>query len=309
MSEISIGEAVGEGFAVIRRQPLVVLAWGVVPLLFAAIYIALFLPLYLAMISEMARSVQSGGRPDPTAWMPQAMQSQGISYLLGAAGGLMNAVLSCAVIRSVLYPEQSRYAYLRVGKAELFLFLITIGAGIALAVGIVVLMIPVGIMIGVMAAMHAVGGAITVGVVAALALFVGLFYVVLRFSLVAPMMVAENDFRLMESWNMTRGKVGSLFCIGLLVVLVVLVAEVVVFGLVAAVGIAVLNASAGGLDGLPTLLKQHPGEILSKLAPVLVLYVLVAIPFSGFVLCVRAAPWARVYRQLHPTGDVAKTFT
>ena len=34
------------------------------------------------------------------------------------------------------------------------------------------------------------GGAITVGVVAGVALFVGLIYVALRFSLVAPMMVA-----------------------------------------------------------------------------------------------------------------------
>ena len=308
MSDISIGQAAGEGFSVARRHPLAVLAWGVVPLLLVALYIALMSPLYIAMASEFARAATSGTRPNPMAWTPQAMQSQGFSYLLAAVGAFINAVVTCAVIRSVLWPDQSRFGYMRLGKAELFLALIAIGAGIAIGIGVVVAMIPFVIVIVLLAASHAVAAAVIVGVIGVLALFIVMFYVVLRFSLIAPMIVHDNDFRLMESWAMTKGKVGALFGVGVLVFLIMFVIELVVFGVLAVVGFGILSATNGGIAGLPTLFKQPPGEILTKLAPLIVVYLVVTVPFNGLLIAIRTAPWARVYQQLNPTGDVAKTF-
>ena len=61
-----------------------------------------------------------------TAMMPQMMAIQGWIWLLNLISLFMHVVLYCAVFRAVLHPEQSRFAYLRLGICELLLFVLLI---------------------------------------------------------------------------------------------------------------------------------------------------------------------------------------
>lgn len=306
MNDISVGASLGEGFAVIRRRPLSVLAWGGVQLLLTALTWSLYGPVYIGLVGRVAAS---GGKPpsqDP-ALMAQMMQMQGLGLLVGIAGLVVSIVIYCAVFRAVLHPDQNRFAYMRLGAAELFLGVFAIAAYIAFLVALMVVMIPSAIVVGILAGTHNTAAAVIVGVAIALAAFVAAIYIGLRFSLVGPMMVHDNTFRLMESWTMTRGKVGSLLAIAVCLILLILLVEFVFLVVLIAVGAAVLGTMAGGLSNPAALFANGPGPVLAKLAPVLVVLAVLWAPVSGAFMAIMGAPWARAYRDLNQT-DLKDTF-
>ncbi len=305
MNEISVSAALGEGFALIRRRPSSVLTWGGLHALLTLVAWSLYGPVYLAFLS---RSVAGGAAAsqDP-AFMAQMMQMQGLSLLTGLAGMAVTIVIYCAVFRAVLHPEQSRFAYLRVGAAELFLGVVAIAAYIAFIVALIVVMIPTAIIVGVLAGTHNPAAAVIVGVIVAILAFVATIYVGLRFSFAGPMMVQDNTFRLMESWTLTRGRVGPLLAIGLCLILLLLVLEVIFVAILLVAGAAALGVGAGGLASVRALLAQGPGPVIARLAPLLAVLAILWAPLTGAFMAVLAAPWARAYRDLNQT-DLKETF-
>ncbi len=308
MADIAIGEAITAGFGVIRRQPLAVLLWGLVQLAVTGLIIAALAPFYMALFTELARAGSGGQPPDMQAFQPMALQMQGASYLLDLVGAATGAVVYCAVFRSVLHPEQNRYGYLRVGAPELFTLVLMIAGYIAFVIALLVAMIPIIIVVGILVATHAVAAAIIFGVVIGVAAVVAAIYVALRFSLVVPMMVDDGKFHLMESWALTRGKVWSLFMVGLITVLILLLAEIVVLAIFGVAGFAGLAAIAGGMDHLGQFFKQPSAAILSGMAPLLAAYAVLWVPLAGCAYAIMAAPFARAYRDL-VQPDVSGTFS
>ena len=309
MAQFSVSAAVGSGFDLIRTRPLTVLLWGVAQFALAAVILLAFFPLWLSMIGTFGRQAAAGGRPDPSALMSQMAGLQGVLLLVNFGALFARSLLSCAVWRSVLHPEQSAYAYFRVSSAELFVFLLTVGVSYGAGFAIVLPLIPVMIVIVGLVATHAYAAAVIVGVVALLALLAAVLYIALRFSLVGPMMVQDGKFHLMESWALTRGHVGGLFATGLLLVLMVIALEIVVAG----VAVAVLAGVAGGLGasagGHPEVLRNmfaHPApDMVSRIIPwVLGLGVIFA-PLAGAVYAVMLAPWARILRDLTESDATA----
>ncbi len=306
MNDISVGACLGEGFSLIRRRPLSVLSWGGVQLLLTAITWSLYGPVYMGFIGRMAAS---GGKPpgqDP-ALLAQMMQMQGLGLLVGIAGLAVSIVIYCAVFRAVLHPEQSRFAYMRLGMAELFLGVFAIAGYIAFVIALFIVMIPSAIVVGILVGTHNTAAAVIVGLLIGIAAFVASIYIGLRFSLVGPMMVQDNSFKLTESWTLTRGKVGSLFAIAICLILLILVFEIVFGVLLFAVGAAALGSMAGGLSNPAALFANGPGPILSKLAPVLVIGAVLLAPVSGGLMAIMGAPWARAYRDLNQS-DLKDTF-
>jgi hypothetical protein len=299
MAEISIAGAVGEGFGLIGRKPVTVMVWGLVRVAFAVGLLAAMAPLFIGVLEQVFIQAEAGptAAPNP-ALISQVMNMQALSYLLQIASLFLESVLLCAVFRAVLHPERGRFAYLRIGAAEFFLAVLFIAGAIALVFGILLVMIPFAIIIGILAATHAAVAAAAVGVLAFLSIFVGLIYLGVRFAFVGPMIVDDGKFHLFESWTLTRGHAGRLFLIGLCLVGILFLAELVLGAAVLALGAAGLGVAAGGFNDLPGFFRQPPGVIVSKLAPFLVVYVLAAIPLTGCFLAIVAAPWARAYRDL-----------
>jgi hypothetical protein len=308
MAEISIGAAVGEGFALIRKRPLSILAWGALPLLVIAASFAVFAPFMMSFFSGALHGAASPGSPPNPLMIQNMMRMQSLSYLVDLVGAAINAVVYCAVFRAVLHPEAGRFAFLRVGAPEVMLFLLIVGGYLAFLIALVLAMIPVGIVVAILIAAHAGPVAAIVGVIAGIAALAAVIYVLLRISLVGPMMVDDGKFHLTEAWALTRGKVGGLFALGLLVLLILIAAEIVVGLVFAALGFGVLGSLAGGLNNLPVFFQQPPNLILSKLTPLLVVLALIWIPVMGCLLAITAAPWARAYRDLRPAGDISETF-
>jgi len=307
MAEISIGGAVGSGFGIITRRPGAVLLWGALQVGFVAAMFGLMAPMFATIFhaAQQGAAAQASGAaapppPDPTAMMPQMIMFQGLSYLMNLVQLLLNAVLYCAVWRAVIHPEQSRWGYLRVGAAELFFLIIVFGASMALGMGMVILIIPFAVIIGILVATHLIPVAIIVGIVGLVALFLALIYFGMRFSLVGPMLVEDGKFHLFESWTLTRGHVGQLFAIALAMIGIVFICELVVVAVLGAIGAAGLGLAAGGFDHLGAFFGQPLDQILLRLAPVAIIFILALVPVSGGAMAVFSAPWAHAYRDLVP---------
>jgi hypothetical protein len=307
MAEISIGAAVGEGFELIRRKPLSVVAWGLIQILVGGLAFALFSPLILASFGELARQAQTGV-PSAQALSPNVVQMQSLGYLFDLGGVFANAVFYCAIFRAVIHPEQSRFAYLRVGAAELLVALLFIGTLFAFGIGVFVAMLAMVLLVGILMVAHAgfLGG--LVGLAAFIASLVGGVYLVLRLSMVGPMLVDEGKLQFTDAWALTRGKVWSLFAVALVVFLIILAGELVIGLVMVAIGLGMVSSAAGGLRQLPTFFQQSPQAVIAHLAPLLVVMAVVWVPLSGCVLAITGAPWARVYLDLRPKRDIAETF-
>jgi hypothetical protein len=309
MSSISIGESIGEGFRLIGKRPVSVLVWGLARTALVAGMFSLLAPFYLSFfkqVSERAAAQAAGAAPQPPD-LGAIVALQSASSLLSIVGAFVGAVLFCAIARAVLFPEKRSFAYMRVGAPELFLFLLMFGASIALGIGIVIAMLPIILIAGIALAAHAAVLGIAAAVFGGMAIFALALWVACRFSLIGPMMVQDGKFHFADAWALTKGYAGTLFLIGLLLFVVVMIVESVIGVVALALGIGFLGQAAGGLTNLQTFFNRPPAELLASLEPALVVIAVLSVPVNGAIYAIVAAPWARAYRDL-AQPDVAATF-
>jgi hypothetical protein len=301
MASIAVGAAVGEGFLLIRRQPAAVAIWALILIAFLAARAAVYLPLYGVMISAVMENVRSGSTapPNVAALLPQIQQLQALGLLLGLGQLVVSAILSCAVFRSVLHPEESRLGYLRFGAAELFLSVFYLALIIVMVIGAVFLAIPLAIIAALLGQASAASAA-AFGAIAIVLAIAGVVWLALRLSMVGPMLVEEGQIRLGEAWSLTRGHAGALFLIGLILVLLFIAAELVVGG----AAIAAFAAATGGLSP-STFLHVSPPAALTRLTPALCVLGVGLLLLFAVVTPVFNAPWARAYKDLGKTAAAA----
>jgi hypothetical protein len=299
---ISVGAAVGSGFGLIRRKPLAVLAWSLVVTLALGVVVVAYVN-FITNMMALPTTQGAGAQLSPSqssAVIGAMLMGEGMIFLAFMVLVLGQTIVTTAVWRAVLHPEQGRWAYLRVGMAELFVFAIKIAVGFMANLVMFPLM-PFMIVVGVLLAMHQYVAAIIVGVLAIIVLVVALIYIQLRFVLLGPMIVDDGKFHFLEAWRLSRGKVGSLFLTGLSVFGILLAAEVLLEVLAAGSGAAVLYLAAGGFDKLQALFQQPPAVIAGKLWPLGVIWMLGAFLCVGPLSAIMIAPWAKAYRDLAPT--------
>ena len=309
MADFSISDALGSGFGLMGKRPVSVMAWGLTYLV-----IGMALPLWVAAsvlgpdFISLFRNLHPGMPPPANfAEMMAPMHAkmmlfQPIMFVTTLAA---QAILTAAVFRATLEPRNRGLAYLRVGPRELWLALLNFVMRV-LAVILLVVLILVGVGLGF--ALNSVFESqqvdwtartcsfVAIGVVL-FAIFIG---VCVRFSLAAPMTFAESNFRLFESWGLTRRHGWKLFGLGLLLAIVsivmVLAFEAVVFG-----GIIL---AAGGVHWDPKAfmaLVQDQNRLWSSgVGEGMVAAALLAAYAFGAIFAVAMAPWAVAYRELLP---------
>jgi len=308
MSRIAIDAALGSGFGLIRRQPWTMLLWGVVYTAFSVVNFAVVASFDLPFFTRLAANAQLGAEAYTQAMnatLPQMMAMEGWSWLLSLLGLMASTILYCAAFRAILHPEQKRFGYLRAGTTELLLFVLVIAAYIVLVIAMVIVALVVGLLVTFLIAVHAVAAGVILGVLAVVTGMVALVWIALRFSMVGPMMVDDGKFHLFESWALTRGHAGVLFILAICVVAILLVAEVVVGGILLAVGVADLASVGGGLAHLSSFFAQPPSTVITAMAPFLVVAAVILTPLIGCAIAVGGAPWARAYVDL-TRGEPAK---
>lgn len=308
MARFAVGEAATSGFGVVVRHPLAVGGWAlalVVGLIVPAIVGLFWLGPEFARLIQMALT-QKAGATDPAVFedfmrAQSSMTALNILYWLWSS--FVRAVLCGAVFRAVLMPEASAWAFLRISGRELWLTLLFV---VEQVLAMIVIFI-VALLVVVLTAVVAVSGGeqakttaiIVAGSATALAAGV-LIWVALRLSLAAPMTFADSQFRLFESWTLTRGQGWRLLGMALLIVIFILVMEM----LVGAAAFGVLAAAGGSLEAirgpgaLAAFISRPPITLLTELWPWLLGLSALGAVFSAVLQAVFWAPWAAAHKAL-----------
>lgn len=291
MAEISVGEAAGAGLRLIRREPMAVLGWAALNLAVSVVMMAML----GGMIGQLA-AVAARPEPDTADLLGLQMQMMGLQPLASLGGIVLQTVLMGAVFRAVLQPEERRWAYLRLSAQELWLGLVTVVISFGLGVGVMLLILPLaGIAAFVGFAFRetlGVGPLAVMGIVAVLAVVSAVVWLMLRLCMAYPMSFSDRNFRLFESWLLTRGHAGSLFLMFLLAMLAALAIQLVGF----LIGVGALVASIG--PNWRALLAGDPFVLLRAGAPLMALFVVVYSLASALTAAVTIAPLAEAYRRL-----------
>ena len=308
MSDFSITEAAFSGVKLLGRRPLAAIVWS-------AIYMGVFTTLVVvfggSIINFISMVAQHGGKPDPAAVIGLIGSLGGFYLLLVISSIVLNGVIVCAIYRAEIYPDDSRFFYLRFGASEGWLMLMSFVRGILMFIAQMVMSIPIAIITiaAAAAAGHAgaVAGAGLISLALRLVMYAALIWLYLRFSLAGPMTFVDRKFRLFESWTLTQGRVWSLFGVGLLVVLVG-VAVYIVMGIVGFSGGFAIWGSVPHPASANDFFSQRPGQMMQFLAPFLEWSVLLLFVGGIVMLPIAVAPWAYVYKRMRPETDIAKVF-
>ena len=297
MDGVSVGQAIGAGFRLIARHPAAVLVWMLVYLVIGVLphlaVMALILPQWLQMMHEVSNAA-AAHTPLPPAAMMQAqmgmMQLQPVAWLIGVAS---QAILLGAIYRAALYPQDSRFFYLRLGGRELWLGLVILVLIVMAGLLIFAIALPVGIASAILGVVARDTPAVVLLIVLLILAAIGLFvWVLLRLSLATPMSFAERSFRLYESWTLTQGHAGRIFLVVLVLAIIGWIGEMILGG--------VAITALGGAYGLQRLASwfQHPTFNLAVATPWLVGGALMLAVFSTLLLVLFGAAWAEIYREL-----------
>jgi hypothetical protein len=305
MASFNIEDSAFAGVSLLGRRPVAALVWAV---LWAGLVALVTLPFVGVLADFITLVVRSGPQPDPNAVLP-LIGGLGAFALLGGIFSLaLGAVISCAVYRAILTPDDSAFAYLRLGEREILVLLVNFVKAVILAVasfamGIVLAIFMFAAMAGGQGAgmaINLIGRIVVQGVI---------FWLQLRLCLAGPMTFTEGRFRLFESWAATRGLTLRLLVVGIILALIVLVVYLALVTLGALVGVGLWNSAPRPAD-IRSLLAQPSSVWMPALAPFITLGVVLVTVGGAILTPILNAPWAHIYRTLAGGGaDTAETFS
>jgi hypothetical protein len=299
MGSFSFGRAVGAGFRVIGRHPLAVLAWAAVYLVFVilpALALAAYaLPALIAATKDMA---SHAGGPDLAQIMAFQTGVFGWQPAVWLLSVVVTTVVTGATFRAVLEPQNSRWAYLRLSRQELWLGLTLLVLVVMAFILMFLLLIPFGIGAGMTAAIAKHGGstgaAVLMLVLLGLVAMGVLVWLGLRLSLALPMSFAQARFLLYESWDLTRGQALRMFLVYLALAVGLWLVEVVVVILIAAWAYAHFGGAPPRMfaDGVA------PADVFRRFWPMIVGFAAIGSVVATAIRTIFVAPLAEIYREL-----------
>ncbi len=296
----SATEAAFEGFRLVRRNPMALIAWTV---LYALFYVAALFALGPVMEQlfdwqTRAEALDAAGPPAMAeAWALMAEFGQillPLAWLLPVAL-VVEAMLAAAIARGVLAPKGGAVGYLRLGMDEVRVLVVTFVLSLLMSLLVFVLIMVV--MIGAGAAQAAGSGALmgliaALGVLAAVALLVWLS---VRLCLAVPITVAEKRFAFFDSFRMTKGRFWPLLGMAIIAFVMVMVIELLS---------SIISMPVGMMSGLETWSfngQSDPEALLAALNPSnpwVIASVVVEAVVKALTVGVLYAPFAAAYRDL-----------
>jgi len=280
MTTFSPVQAALEGVRMTRRKPLVVLAW-------AACYFAMLVVLGLVVAFAFGGTVRAdlallSRTNDLRELFDIIARRQGTLLPLIAFAVALQSVISVAIMRAVVRPQERRLAYLRVGAEEARQFVVAL---VGWVVALVVTALPSAVLVLIGAGLISLGAVQTnrwVEVLGAIAVAGLSIWAGVRLSLLSITTFAEGRLSLRRTWTLTDHHFWHLlgmYAVAVVLTILVGVAQTVVSGLILALSGGVTNPIMLALSGLATML----------LAPFF---------FTVQMVILTAAP-ARAYYDLH----------
>lgn len=302
MAHLDVSQSAFSGFGVVSRSWIAPAIWGLVQTVLAVLPMLLVLPSLIEMFGLFSGAIGKGIEPDEAELMRLSTQMNMVQPLTWITQLLAQGLVTGAIIRAVLHPEDRRWFYMRLGMGELMLVAVSLVFTIIFVVAFIVAAIVVaifGFAIGAANEGAGIAAAVLVGMIA----FGVIIWGSLRFSLGFAMSHEKKQFLLFESWRMTEGHAGGLFGMGLLSVVIGWLISMVVVGVLIGVGILLLLGNGGfealqALDDTQDFGAFFTPERTQALIAFGVLYLIVASAINGYVGTIFTAPWAEAYRQL-----------
>jgi len=318
MAEILVGESATTGLRLIARRPFSVLAWGVL----ASAYVTAILVLFGGGIAvAIMGMVRAGGEPAPAQVLGLVGGALGAIGLLVIGLVIIGAMIQGAAFRSELEPERSAFFFLRLGRQELWLIAVNFVLGFILWIVQAALSIPLSIVTVGMGVSRGItmnsghydpssfaGGIGGVQLIVDLVIVGVTVWLWLRFSMGAVMSFREQEFRLFESWNLTKGHAWRIFLTMLLVWLIMLVVYLAAW-IVVGVTAGVTMFANSDLTNVQTLASLTPAGWISRLTPMIAVFAVMLVALVGIGNAMTWGAVAHIYRQLRPPAEVAATFS
>jgi hypothetical protein len=264
-----------------RRKPATVLAWAG----FSLVMLPILGLLVKIALGDEGRQVLAGrgSSADPRELLDLVLHLGGVMVLLIALALLLGAVLQAAIIRSVLEPNNKRFAYLRLGKEEIQLLVVSL---ITWATALVCTVIPSGALV--------LGSALLSGAAQAWFAFLGglaviafSLWVAVRLSLLGPHAFSHHHIDLRAAWMQTHGQFWRLLGMFVMTVILGILVPLIGAGLASLIGkglTASVNLGANGFQSSNSwlILSLLPPIFLTPIFLTLQTVVLVAAPARAF---------------------------
>ncbi|HEY5106937.1 MAG TPA: hypothetical protein VII73_09230 [Caulobacteraceae bacterium] len=318
MAQIDIADAAMAGLKLTVRRPLTVLVWGALVVVYFIVLFAIFGGGLASTIASLAST--PGASPAPQTILALVGSLLGFFFLLFLGVMVLGAVIMAAALRAELEPGSPGLAYLRFGAEELWLIAVNFVLWVVLLVAQMVMAIPLAILtFGMVIAnfsphpgfvpgpfVGTVAGAVGMRLIGQFLILGVTIWLWTRLSMGPVMSFRERQFRLFESWTLTKGHAWPIFLTMVLIFVMVIALEIVVYGL-GAIAVLALVAPIPGIGHPQTFFSRPPGEWVALFAPAAAV---VAILFVIIIGVANAMTWTavgRIYRQLVPQGDAVPT--
>jgi len=279
-----------EGFRLTRRAPVAVLLWAVAYALFFGLLFLLVGPHFVTIMSLIS---QLEGQTEPSIEdMQPLMQAYGVIVAWAAPLGLLfSAVISTAIARSVIRPEDRRLGYMRLGKDELRV----LGASLIVALIMFAASFVGFMLVSLVAALAVAAPALWLAVVLlSLAVLAVVIWLSVRLSLVVPATFAEGRIAVKPAFAMTGKKVFW----PLLGMAVIAWVMAMLVGLLGSAVAAPLSLMVGGAERMVGMEGASVPSLLSALGPMLAVSLVVNAVMTAAQIVIMYAPFSAAYLQL-----------
>ena len=269
-------DAALEGLRTIRRKPKAVAAWAA----FALVMLPVLGVIVQIVLGPEGRAVLRGraSSADPREILELVTHLGGAMVLLIVLALAIGSVLAAAIIRSVLQPADQRFAYLRFGKEEIQLLIVSLITWVAALLATV---IPSGAVV--------LGTALLSGSAATWFAFLGglaviglSLWIAVRLSLLGPHAFSHHHIDVRTAWIQTHGQFWRL--LGMYAMVILMTAVISIVGTI----------TASLIGWVISLFAGYPALILASLVNI----VMVPIVLTLQAVVVTSAP-ARAFAHLN----------
>ena len=292
----SASEAAVEGFRIVQREPKTIAGWSLVQLVFGIAVTVVTVP-FMRPLTAFQTLRSAGATPTPAEALAALEPALGFLGAIIPLELVIFAVLSAAVYRTVLRPEDKGLARLRLGADELRMGILWIELGLLFwVIGTVVLMalVVMGVTIGV-AIGNAAGGTVATVMVSYLVALAVMAWLAVRFSLAGPLTFVDRRVQLFSAWKLTRGRFWPLFGCYLLTFVFMLISAMVQLSVVA---VASLAMSGGSLTQAASgMMRPDYSSLAAYVTPARIVALLINALVGGVYWAVAFAPAAVAYRK------------
>lgn len=302
----SATDAAFEGFRLVRRNPLALVAWT---LLYAVLTLTALFSLSTMAVQLEAWSVQAEAMEsvEPSFDQVWALMA-GFGAIMARVAWLLpislvvGAILAAAVARGVLNPSRDRFGYLRLGMDEVRVVAVTFVLGLVMILAAIVALLAVGVLIAAAKAAGGDGPALIAGLLGFLAMTCFFIWLAVRLSLAVPITVAERRFAFFDSFNLTKGRFWPL--LGMAVLALVMVMLVQLLSSIVSLPLGIIS----GLESWSFNSDQDPEAVRAALDvgnPWVIAHAIVEAIVSALTVGILYAPFAAAYRQITGGGQTA----